>query len=218
MNSGKKEIIEEELIFGARQREKQWKTIALTSGAFGFVGCLAAAALALFQKTPPPALVPFDPVSGLALPMANVGTITITDQNAVAASMVYAYVRDRETYNQLDNDQRISTVRDRSEGNARRSLIELWSANNENYPPEVYGNDSRMDVEVISVTPITNNRSQARIVKRLITPKGVTEGVFLVTIAYSFKPQELRQLEELWRNPFGFTVREYSVTAERYQQ
>lgn len=218
MNSVKKEMIEEELIFGARKREQQWKKIALASGTFGFAGCLAAAALAFFQKPPPPALVPFDPVSGMALPMANVGTISVAQQDAVAASMVYAYVRDRETYNQLDNDQRISTVRDRSEGNARRSLVELWTAGGKNYPPAVYGNDTRMDVEVISVSPITNNRSEARIVKRLITPKGVTEGVFRVMLAYSFKPQEQRQLEELWQNPFGFTVREYSVTAERYKQ
>lgn len=212
----KKEIIEEELIFGARKREEQWRKIAMVAASFGVIGCLSAAAVAIFDEDPPPALVPFDPVSGLALPMANVGTISLNEQQAVVASMVFAYVRDRETFNQLDNDLRIKTVLDRSTGSARASLVKMWTAGDEHYPPTVYGKDARMDVEVVSVTPITNDRAQARVVKRLTTPKGVSQGTFLITLAYDWKPQESRGLQELWQNPFGFSVREYSVVAERF--
>ncbi len=214
----KKEIIEEELIFGARKREDFWRKLAVTGWAFGIVGCLSAAAVSVFTETPPPALVPFDPTTGMALPMANVGSISLNEQQGVVQSLVYSYVRDREMFNQLDNDLRIASVLRRSTGAARNSLIELWSSENQNYPPTQYGDNARMDVEVVSVTPITNDRAQARVVKRLTTPRGVTEGVFLVTLAYNFQPQEQRSLEALWQNPFGFTVREYVVTAERFQQ
>lgn len=218
MAQDKKEIIEEELIFGARKREVFWRKLALTGWGFGIVGCLSAAAVAVLTEKPAPALVPFDPTTGMALPMASVGTISLNEQQAVVQSLVFTYVRDREVYNRLDNDQRVQTLLNRSEGSARRSLVEQWTADNPNYPPKLYGEQARMDVEVISVTPISNDRATARIVKRLTTPQGTTEGTFTVSLAYSFQPQDQRTLEALWQNPFGFSVREYVVSSERFQQ
>jgi len=218
MAQSKKEIVEEELIYGARKREGFWRKLALTGWSFGIIGCLSAAAVAVFTERPAPALVPFDPATGMALPMASVGTISLNEQQAVVQSLVFAYIRDRETYNRIDNDQRVQTLLNRSEANARRSLVEQWTADNPNYPPTLYGENSRMDVEVISVTPISNDRATARIVKRLISPRGTTEGTFSVSLAYNFQPQEQRTLEALWQNPFGFSVREYVVSSERFQQ
>lgn len=75
-----------------------------------------------------------------------------------------------------------------------------------------------MDVEVISVTPLSNDRATARIVKRLVTPNGTTEGTFTVSLVFNFQPQEQRTLEALWQNPFGFSVREYVVSSERFTE
>jgi len=136
----------------------------------------------------------------------------------VMQSLVFAYVRDRETYSQLDNDVRIESVFARSTGQAARSLQQLWNEQNPNYPPKVYGDNSRLDVAVSSISDIGNNRAQARITKRLTTIDGMTEGTFVVTLAYDYDPSTLRSLDGVWANPFGFTVSEYSVAAERFRE
>ena len=41
------EILEEELIYGARRRERVWKVLAGLGLTFGVVGCLSAAAVAM---------------------------------------------------------------------------------------------------------------------------------------------------------------------------
>lgn len=80
-----------------------------------------------------------------------------------------------------------------------------------------YGDRARMDVEVVSITPITNDRAQVRINKRLSDQNGETVGSFTVTLAFDFVPAELRELSDVWANPFGFKVREYAITADRFQ-
>ena len=132
-------------------------------------------------------------------------------------SLVYAYVRDRETYNQLDNDLRIEGVFARSTGQAARSLQDLWNEQSPEFPPKVYGESARIDVAVSSISDIGNNRAQARITKRLTTIDGMTEGTFVVTLAYEYDPSTLRSLDGVWSNPFGFTVSEYTVAAERFR-
>ena len=164
-----KDVFEEELIYGAREEAAMWKRIAFVTSGFGVAGCLAAAMVALFIDKPPPALVPFDPTTGAALPMANVGTISLAEREAVMQSLVYAYVRDRETYNQLDNDLRIEGVFARSTGQAAKSLQDLWNEQTPEFPPKIYGENARIDVAVSSISDIGNNRAQARVTKRLTT-------------------------------------------------
>ena len=77
------EILEEELIYGARRRERVWKAIAGASALFGVMGCLAAAAVAVLDADPPPALVAYDPDTGLALPEATVQAVSLAERPAV---------------------------------------------------------------------------------------------------------------------------------------
>lgn len=212
-----KAVLEEELIFGARDREERWRKIAYAASGFGILGCALAALMALSIDKPPPVLIPFDPSTGTALPMVNVGTISVTQQEAVVQSLVAAYVRDREIYNQLDNDVRIESVFARSSGQARTSLQQLWNPENPEFPNKVYGDNERMDIQILSISDIGQNRAQARVTKRLITKDGMTEGSFRITIAYEFDPSTLRDLAGIWANPFGFSVTQYSVASERFQ-
>lgn len=54
-----------------------------------------------------------------------------------------------------------------------------------------------------------------RLQKRLVSPDGVSSGNFTVVLAYKFEPQQAKTLEEVWLNPFGFAVTEYSITADK---
>ena len=209
------DIVEEELIYGARRRERLWQKLGLAGLAFGVVGCLSAAAVSILDVDPAPIVVPYDPETGMALPNASVGASSITANEAVIESMVFRYVVDRETYNQLDNDVRVRSILERSDGAAETSLRRIWDSANEAYPPDLYGPQGRLDVEVLSIQRIGTNRAQARLRKRLTSPQGSQVGLFTATMLFEFRPEERRQIGEVWTNPFGFTVTEYSVRSDR---
>ncbi|TVR45130.1 MAG: hypothetical protein EA386_12990, partial [Rhodobacteraceae bacterium] len=101
------ETVTEELVFGALRRERLWQIIALSGTGFGAVMGIGMMVVAFKHEMPTPQLVPFDTATGAAVPWAEVRAISLHEERAVADSMIFAYVRDRETFNQLDNDLRV---------------------------------------------------------------------------------------------------------------
>lgn len=128
------DTVTEELVYGALRREGQWKVFGFGGMVFGAVMGVGMMALALSHETPPPALVPFDPATGMAVPSANLTTISMNERDAVQQSLIFSYVRDRETYNQLDNDLRVRSVLKRSAGAAAESMRTLWTSGQKDYP------------------------------------------------------------------------------------
>lgn len=212
-----REIVEEELIYGARRRERLWQILGLSGTIFGATGCLAAAAVALLDVDPPPVVVPFDPETGMALPEASVEAVTLTQRPAIIEAQIYRYVIARETYNQLDNDVRVREVLAQSEGAAEASMRRRWTSGHDAYPPELYGPNARLDVEVFAITLISNDRAQVRLRKRLSSPQGDQTGLFTATLLYEFHPEERRSVDDVWENPLGFTVTEYAIRSNRQE-
>ena len=210
-------IIEEELVYGALRRERLWQRLGLIGLGFGILGCLSAAAVAILDVDPPPVVVPYDPATGFALPEATVGATTVTENRAIIEAEVFRYVTDREVYNQLDNDVRIRSVLRRSDGAAQASLRQIWNSANSEYPPSVYGPNARLDVEILSINLIGNNRATVRLRKRLTSIQGVQAGLFTATLLFEFRPEESRSIDQVWTNPFGFTVAEYSIRSDRLE-
>lgn len=210
-------IIEEELVYGALRRERLWQRLGLFGLIFGVVGCLSAAAVAILDVDPPPVVVPYDPETGFALPEASVGATTVTENRAIIEAEVFRYVTDREVYNQLDNDVRIRSVLRRSDRAAETSLRQVWNSANADYPPNIYGPNARLDVEILSINRIGTNRATVRIRKRLTSIQGVQAGLFTATLLFEFRPEESRSIDQVWTNPFGFTVVEYAVRSDRLE-
>lgn len=210
-----KDVVEEELVYGALRREQQWRVIGLTGAGFGVVGCLAAAAVTLLMEPPLPVVVPYDPESGLALPNATVEAVRLSERPAVIESQIYRYILDRESYNQLDNDLRVNRVLAQSIGAAETSMRAMWTSGQENYPPTRYGATSEMAVEIASITLIGENRAQVRLRKRLTSPQGSQVGLFTATLMFEFRPERARSIDDVWQNPFGFTVTQYAIRSDR---
>ncbi|MGK7664473.1 MULTISPECIES: virB8 family protein [unclassified Marinovum] len=210
-------IIEEELVYGALRRERLWQRLGLLGLIFGILGCLSAAAVAILDVDPPPVVVPYDSETGFALPEASVGATTVTENRAIIEAEVFRYVTDREVYNQLDNDLRISGVLRRSDRAAGASLRQIWNSANADYPPKVYGPNARLDVEILSINLIGSNRATVRLRKRLTSIQGVQAGLFTATLLFEFRPETRRTIDEVWTNPFGFTVVEYSIRSDRLE-
>ncbi len=214
---GDTEYIEEELVYGARRRELLWQRLAFAGFGFGILGCLSAAAVAVFDVDPAPMIVPFDSETGMALPNASVRAVSLSERPAIIEAQVYRYVTDRETYNQLDNDLRVTRVLDQSDGAAAASMRALWTSGHEAYPPSSYGAEARLEVEILSITHISSNRAQVRLRKRLSSPRGNQTGLFTATLLYSFRPEQSRSIDDVWQNPFGFTVTEYAIRSDRLE-
>jgi type IV secretion system protein VirB8 len=210
--------LENELLFGAMDREKRAWTISYFSMAFGAAACLMAGYVAVSVQKPAPELVPYDIRSGVVLPNVTVKSISTTQRDAIIESMIYSYVSDRETYNVFDNDLRINSVKARSTDVAMRSLIDLWDSSKPNYLPALYSDKSRIDVAVSSINLLSDNRAQVEIRKRLTNTDGITENAFLVTLEYQLTPARQASLEAVWQNPFGFVVSNYRVVAQQYSK
>ncbi len=210
-------IIEEELVYGALRRERLWQRLGLFGLIFGILGSLSAAAVAILDVDPPPVVVPYDPATGFALPEASVGATTVTENRAIIEAEVFRYVTDREVYNQLDNDVRIRSVLRRSDGAAEAALRQVWNSANADFPPTVYGPNARLDVEILSINLISNNRATLRLRKRLTSINGVQGGLFTATLLFAFRPEESRSIDQVWTNPFGFTVTEYAIRSDRME-
>ncbi|MFA8388296.1 MAG: virB8 family protein [Pelagibaca sp.] len=210
-------IIEEELVYGALRRERLWQRLGLSGLIFGSLGCLSAAAVAILDVDPPPVVVPYDPATGFALPEVTVKASGVTENQAIIEAEVFRYVTDREAYNQLDNDLRIRNVLRRSDGAAEAGLRQIWNSANTDYPPSVYGPASRLDVEILSISRIGSNRATVRLRKRLTSINGVQTGLFTATLLFAFRPEESRSIDQVWTNPFGFTVVEYAIRSDRLE-
>ena len=210
-----REIVEEELVHGALRRERLWQLIGLGGAGFGVLGCLAAAIVALSIKAPMPVVVPYDPDTGMALPNATVATVSLAERPAVIEAQIFRYILDREAYNQLDNDLRVRRVLAQSSGAAEASMRDMWTSGQEHYPPDRYGPSSEMAVEITSITLIGENRAQVRLRKRLTGPQGTQTGSFTATLMFAFHPEQTRSLDDVWQNPFGFTVTHYAIRSDR---
>ncbi|KIT16571.1 virB8 family protein [Jannaschia aquimarina] len=208
-------ILEAEVIYGALRREKFWQIGFAGMALVAMVSVGSAAGILYAMRPPAPVVVPFDPATGLAVPNASVEAISLDERTAVVQSLVWQYVTDRETYNQIDNDVRINRALARTDGTARRAFLALWDSGSDQFLPDRYGDRAQVEVVITSITPLPNDRVQVRMRKRLTNPDGATVGNFTAVIGYKFAPGEERTLEAVWANPLGFTVSEYSITQDR---
>lgn len=208
-------ILDAEIIYGAMRRERFWQILfaAMAVMAMGAIG--SAAAVMVLLRPPAPIVVPFDPTTGLAVPNASVDAISLDERDAVVQSLIYQYVQDRETYNQVDNDLRIRRALSRSHGTARTNLLRLWDSDAEGNLPGRYGSRTQVDAVITGITLLSNGRAQVRMRKRLRNPDGATVGNLTAVIGYEFRPGEERTLEAVWQNPLGFQITEYSLTNDR---
>src|SRR5699024_9498152 len=130
-------------------------------------------------------------------------------------SLLYNYVKNRETYDAADNEARILQAYRMSSPRMQAALKAQWDKANPNYPPTIYGASGKVIVDVLSITPVAPRTAQVRFTKRL--KKGGEPdriGKFYATITYEFQPTIASAVQLVWENPFGFTVTDYRVTAE----
>ena len=205
---------QDEVFFQLRRQRNRWMVVAIVALllAVAAVGALLAV---MPLKEVRPYLVMVDRTTGEAEKVVQVAPVDLAEEEAVRQAELVRYVTDRETYDPADNGTRIPEVLSHSRNQARRSLVALWTAGADGYPPSVYADRARVTVTVVSVALLTETTAQVRFRKTLRQPgEKPVERDFVATIGFAFEPRVERNLETVWRNPLGFTVTSYRVDAE----
>ncbi len=209
------DAFEADFIFGPRRRERIAYAVAAASVTVGLVGFVGA--VSLFPlKSVETFVVVVDKTTGEMDRVAAVEALTLDESDAIIQASLVAYVDDRETYDLADSEARINAVLQRSNEDAARTLRDLWSSTNPDYPISVYGRDAKIDVVIRSVNQIENGVAQVRFTKTLRNPRDTRRVTRpnVATLAYEFRPETRQRLQEVWANPLGFVVTSYRVDAE----
>ena len=148
--------------------------------------------------------------------VSQVAALTLDESDAIIQANLVAYVDDRETYDLTDGELRINSVLDRSDSDAARTLRDLWSSTNEDYPITVYGREAKIDVVIRSVNQIEPGVAQVRFTRTLRRERDTRTVTrpYVATLAYDFRPETRQRLQDVWANPLGFVVTSYRVDAE----
>lgn len=205
---------QDEVFFQLRSQRNRWMIVAILALIMAVVAMGAVVSL-LPLKEIRPYVVMVDKTTGEAEKVVQVRPVNLSEQEAVRQAELVSYVTDRETYDVADNETRIPDVLSRSQGQARSSLIALWTRGATSYPPTIYSDRSRLKVTIISIALLTETTAQVRFRKILETQgERSVERDFVATVGFEFQPRVERNLEAVWKNPLGFVVTNYRIDAE----
>ncbi|MDP7151256.1 Type IV secretion system protein PtlE [Pelagimonas phthalicica] len=210
-----RDAFEADFIYGPRRRERFAYFVAAAGIIVGLAGFLGA--VSLFPlKTIETFVVVVDKETGEMDRVSQVAALTLDESDAIIQANLVAYVDDRETYDLTDGEQRINSVLDRSDNDAARTLRDLWSSTNEDYPIAVYGREAKIDVVIRSVNQIEPGVAQVRFTRTLRRERDTRTVTrpYVATLAYEFRPETRQRLQDVWANPLGFVVTSYRVDAE----
>lgn len=212
--SDSRTILENELIFGVRRRERLAWAVAI-GGVLVGLGGVAVAGLTLPLKETQAFVTVVDKDTGVAERAVQIEAAGVEQSVMVEQSLLFNYVKNRETYDTADNEARLLRVYRMSGQQVQDSLKALWNEKNPNFPPLVYGHSGTVNVDILSITPVADKTAQVRFTKTL-KQAGEPDriGKFYATITYVFQPTQQSAVELVWENPFGFIVTSYRVTAE----
>jgi len=214
---------EDEVFFSLRKQRDNWMKVSIGSSTLAALSILCLIIILPLNETKPYVIM-VDKTTGEAEKIVQVRPATLEEKDAVLQAELVSYIADRETYDPVDNERRIPDVMSRSYEHAAASLAKVWSSSSPQYPPELYGEDTRIHVRVKSIefTPAGNGVKHkiatVRIVKtREVSAKTKFQRSFVVTIGYKFQPDPQATLQSVWENPLGFRVISYRIAPENLE-
>ena len=165
-----------------------------------------------------PVVITVDNQTGLSQVRSRIGDVTLDDDEAITQSYLYRYVRDRETYDPIDNAKRIEGVYAESTEQAAESLFAVWGEDTMEHPSNIYGDRGKVTVRIRSISFIDPDTASLHIRKLIRDGGAVAERDYVVTLDFRYARGGERVLEALWQNPLGFTVTSYRIDAESFRE
>ncbi len=208
------ETFEDEVFFNLRRQRNVFAWLCVLCLLIAF-GAVFAVAVMLPLKEIRPYVVMVDRTTGEAEQVTSTRPADLSEEEAVREAELVRYVTGRETYDPTDNATRIPEVLAFSDSQAAASLRALWNSASEEYPPDLYGRSTLITVRIRSIALLSENSAQVRFTRRLEREgQRPLERDFVATVGFEFRPRIERTLDAVWRNPLGFTVTSYRISAE----
>lgn len=206
---------EEEMHLSLKRRTRLACLVSFVSLAIALFASMALFALVPL-KTIEPVVITVDKNTGLANVDTRLNGLSLSDDEAVTQSLIYRYVRDRETYDAGDLSERLEVVFDLSKGEAQTDMQALYAEENPNNPMSIYGRSGRVLVRIQSVVLQPGNRALLRMEKSIQTQAAAVPTVrnFVVSLSYGFDRTGTMSLQERWDNPTGFFIDDYRIDRE----
>lgn len=193
---------------------KLWMKIAIALAVLLGLALFALASLAPFKEIQP-FVITVNETTGRIEAARTPQSGTIEQDEAVAQANIAQYVIARETYDPFDSRQRFDLVMLMSDGQAQTSFRELWSLENDERPPAVFGTRGRVTTRISAISFIERDAANVRFTKTLTYPDREPQTIAFNAIVGFRYVQRRMSMTDLWRNPLGFQVVSYRVTREQ---
>ena len=210
-------VWEEELFASASRRAKRaWLVTAAALGLSAIA--LGHSLVTLTRHSVEPVIITLDKITGLAEVRARLSDMDMASDEAVTQSLIYRYVRDRETYDAADNAARIERVYETSAEQASTSLFALWGSDHPRHPTLLYGRDAKVTVAIRSISFIDADTASLRIRKSVSRGGAASTRNYVVTLDFAYARGGERVIEAIWQNPLGFSVTSYRIDPETIEE
>lgn len=211
----KDELFGQERFLRAQRDAFLWRMFGIFGILTGLAGVAAVAFLMPLKEIRP---VPFgvDAKTQLPVPLFASAAQEIDQMRTLIWAEAQRYVIDRETYDRIDNTERLDRIVRRSRDEAEASYRALWDQSNANHPDTAYGANTKVTVRVLSINDISENVIQVRLRKRLKPNKQPAREATYVAVLEVGREAEITATsqQKLLDNPLGFFVSSYRLTPE----
>lgn len=211
----KDEMFGQERFLRAQRDAFLWRAFGALGLLTGLAGVAAVALLVPLKEVRP---VPFgvDAETKLPVPLFASAAQEIDQMRTLIWAEAQRYVIDRETYDRIDNKERLDRIVRRSRDEAQQSYRAVWDHANAQHPDIIYGANTKVTVKVLAISDISGNVIQVRLKKRLkenLQPAREATYVAVLEVGREAEITATSQ-QKLLDNPLGFYVTSYRLTPE----
>jgi type IV secretion system protein VirB8 len=132
----------------------------------------------------------------------------LTEQEAITQANVVRYIRSREGYDPYRIEENFEIAALLSTGTAANELQRLYSATNTQNPARIYGEDTRVLVEIKSVTFPNESTSLVRFSTQEVSATDSTTRHWISVVRFQYTDTPATN-EWRFENPLGFQVVDY---------
>lgn len=207
---------ETDAVVRSRRSERMAWRVAIGACVLAVVSTVAIAGLTPFKEVEP-FVVRVDKNTGFTDIITGVDEKTMAPEEAIDKFFLADYVRAREGYSWAFAYANYEKVDLMSSPEIGKEYYGWFSPDNPASPFNVYGDDGKMAVEVLSISFLDRGVASVRYQRTDAVRGREVESRWIATVGYEYRNPPLNEAERLV-NPLGFQVIDYRTDSESAPQ